>query len=264
MSINNDLRKAKNILMEYWPLNAFIAINPLWSLRNEDFFEITSKPIVNGLMPINYYYNQYLQKNITTDDLKNIFYLTEKRSLSDTEINRWIKNSLNIDPEKITPILFCEQLEEYKFQKPIIWIKEHISALLRDYFGNAQYRKINLINFWHQEKQIKSSEINSLHSLSIEKAIDFLIKKMNIPTTHVVNYLETIYINVYGWSSLMNWRNQHSNNPWLPGSDACDIILLQELPIKFMITLHYIKLIHHLMLIALFGTSLLKKTISIN
>lgn len=235
MKIDLAIKAAKAILMEYWPLNAFIASNPLWSLRSKPFLSAISHANIQGLMSIEYYHACYQKKLISSQDLREAIRLIEKRSLSDDEIQQWIRDSLSESFVSMPSILLADQIDEYQFQKPTVWIKERIFALLRDYFGLNHYQKMDLLHFWHQQGAIEHKKLNSLSAMTVEEAISFLITECNIPQAALTDYLEAIYFQVYGWSSLMHWRNAHPNNPWLPGKDPCESILLIWLSYEYLI-----------------------------
>jgi hypothetical protein len=144
-------KSAKKVLMEYWPLNAFIATNPFWDMREKPFFEVISNANIKGLMPIDYYYNCYQKKLISLKNLHQALELIENRSLNDSDLKQWADKSSREALPPMKSILLSEQIDEYKFQKTTIWIKEKIFALLRDYFGLKIYKKMSLLNFWYQE-----------------------------------------------------------------------------------------------------------------
>jgi uncharacterized protein YbcC (UPF0753/DUF2309 family) len=259
IDINSTIKESKKILMEYWPLGSFIAVNPLWSLRDLHFFEVVSNPCFNGMFSIDYYQSQYQAKKISNNALQQAIELVQKKPLNEDELNQWVdqffkqkqpaKSSIllrshtprqaagptgEIKRGKIPRglprgFLFAEQLDEYQFQIPVIWIKEHIFVVLRNYFGQRNFLHTDLISFWCEQEGIETGYLKNLSSQTVNESIAVILKELNIPQELVVDYLKAIYLHIYGWSSFMNWRNHHPDNPWVPGEDRCEIILLMWL-----------------------------------
>ncbi len=232
MVVNDAIKESKKVLMESWPLTSFIATNPLWSLRNQSFADVVSQYGINGLMDISYYHSQYQMQQISRHDLYKAIEMLDNKQLNEAEIDHWVEQSIHQNSFSLD-ILFSEQCDEYQFQNPTIWIKEQIFTLLRDYFGLNHYRDSDLISFWHQRNQLKNLGLESLRSMPLEEAIAFILEKLDIPEAIAFDYLQAIYLQVYGWSSFMNWRNRHPDNPWVAGQDACEIILLMWLSYEY-------------------------------
>lgn len=224
--INSSIDEANNILMQYWPLKAFTATNPLWELRKKPFLDVVSHPNFQSLMEVEYYYEFFQKKQISNHDLQQAIKMIEKRSLNEEEVSRWTSQSREKTTSLKPRILLSQQIDEYQFQKPKVWIKERIFTLLRDYFGSMHYKETNLIHFWRQENKIKNTEVKQIQSMPVKEAIAFLLNALNIPEEKTVNYFEAIYLEIYGWAGFMNWRNHHPTNPWTPGKDDCALILL--------------------------------------
>jgi uncharacterized protein YbcC (UPF0753/DUF2309 family) len=225
MNINQQIQQANKILSEYWPLGAFIATNPLWNQRNKNFLSVVSHPCLNSLMSSNYYFEKYQAGLINNDDLREAFLKIEQPTFTANEIADWLETTQQKKSFTANNLLLAEQVEEYHFQKTTVWIKERIFTLLRDYFGNKQYESSDLLSTWFKQCQ-KDNIAISLLNQPIAEAIEQLLLEIGVTENAVVSYLEAIYLQVYGWTSLMNWRNSHSDNPWLPGSDDCQLVLL--------------------------------------
>ena len=236
-SINSAIDTANKVLMQYWPLNAFIATNPLWDLRNKPFFDVVSDPNFQSLMDINFYYEKYQEGHILDQDIYQAIKLVENKNLDDGDLHSWIEKSREEKLKIVPDILFSHQIDEYQFQKSDLWIKERIFSLLRDYFGLVPHKKIPLIDFWYRQNNFKNIEIINLQSISVKESIAFLLNALNISEALTATYLETIYLQVYGWASFMKWRNHHPTNPWISGEDACELILLFWLTYEYIISL---------------------------
>ena len=98
-------------------------------------------------------------------------------------------------------------------------------------------QKTSLIDYWYQQDNLSNLELDNFRSNSIENSIEAILLRLNIPSEIFSNYLETIYLQVYGWSSFMNWRNNHQDNPWVPGQDPCEVILFIWLCYEYSIAL---------------------------
>lgn len=226
MEINKAINNARKILMEYWPLNAFIATNPIWQWRNKSFLDAIMHSRIQSILPVDYYYERYREGAITKHDLSIAIKKIENRLINQNELETWINESLQKNIITKPKLLLSEQIEEYNFQQPKAWIKERLFSILRDYFGLQIYKELDLLRFWHQQEKCKPLRLDVLEKMTIEEGIYFLSQQLKLPNEILSDYLEAIYLEVYGWSSLMNWRNQHPNNPWIPGQDACEAILL--------------------------------------
>lgn len=233
--LKDTINQSKAILMEYWPLQAFIATNPLWDLRHQSFFEIVSKTQVCGLMPMDYYHEKLKSRMITQNDLSTAIEVVKQELTSKNHSQHTNATLFKDHSEKL---LFATQIDEFNFQKPIIWIKERIYIFLRDYFGNQHYKDETLFSYWLQNKMIHIDTLDDLPDQSINDAIIRILVLMNIPAKRIPAYLETIYTELYGWGSLMKWRDSHPENPWLPGDDPCEVLLLMWLYYEYHIMLH--------------------------
>ena len=223
MQIENIILEAEKILMENWPLTSFIATNPFWSLREKDFFEVASYGNINGFMPINYYLEKYKNGEINDENLIAAIKKIKKTDTNKDNIKEWINSSAAEDNNEENEIIVALQIDEYKFQKPNIYIKEKLFSLLRDFFGLAIYKDQSLLKYWLETYEINNLE---LKTDNLSNNIELLINKIGIPKEAALDYLQTIYLQTFGWGSLMKWRNKNPDNPWLPGNDDCKVLLL--------------------------------------
>ncbi len=235
MKVNNAIVNSKKVLMQYWPLNSFIATNPLFGFSAERFYDVVSNPCFAGLMNIDYYLEQYKNNKISKDNLKKAIKLVDNKELGESELEQWIVGSTS-EPNRyeLFPLL-AQQCDEYKFQNPTVWIKEKIFKLLRDFFGLKQYKKIELISFWKKNYHIRQSELKVIEENSAANSVNWFLSKLTIPDNLWQEYLQAIYLQVYGWASFMNWRNDRPDNPWHPGETPCEIILLMWLYYEYII-----------------------------
>ncbi|MFN3234297.1 MAG: putative inorganic carbon transporter subunit DabA [Gammaproteobacteria bacterium] len=235
-NIQEVIKKSEKILMEYWPLTSFIAVNPLWNSVDQSFFDAVSTPWFDGLMDLNFYYMQYQSQNTTLEHVREAILKISNINLKDNEVKDWINSSLKETHQFKNEILFSYQIEEYQFQQPRVWIRERIFKILRDYFGRKKFENCSLIQYWDQNNEIIDLEFRPVESNELYDSIFSLVEALGIPQDVLGDYFKNIYFEIYGWSSLMLWRNNHPNNPWLPGSDSCAVVLLMWLTYEYVIS----------------------------
>lgn len=226
------IEQAKSVLMAYWPLSGFIASNPLWNLRHEHFFDVVSHSRIHSLMPMHYYLKHYKKGHISDTDLIAVIKKVAPDQLKEKNVAQWIADC-DDDYHSHGPLLYAETISEYQFKNPVVDIKYQLYKVLRDYFGSEQYKKTDLLNFWYAKHS--SSYPDSMRQHSINDQIAYYLEMLAIPEYLHVEYLRAIYCKIYGWSSFMNWRNQRPDNPWVPGSDACESVLLMWLWYEYQI-----------------------------
>lgn len=182
----NETRKvineAQKIVAPYWPLTAFIAYNHLWNYRNKDFFKLSSE------LPITYL-------------------------PSFTEPEPHINHS---------PVLYAEQVAEYKFMRLEDYICEKLYRILSRYFTHQT--DISLIQLWASIETKHAKTIKGFDNIS--KNIDDLCNKLSIPDSIQRAYFEKIYSKIYGWSSFSKWLVENPENPWIKKQSILDEIIL--------------------------------------
>lgn len=226
MKLENKIEQAKQALMVYWPLGAFIATNPLWGLRDQDFPDIVRHPHFNGLMRLDYYRERYAAGQITPACVRQALQQVAGKVLDDAELAAWVAEANEPVATPAPGYLLAHQWDEYQFHQPADWIKQKIFTVLRDYFGLKRYQDTDLLSFWRSECQMRHPILKAASVDSVTAVIVSLLGELKLPDAKVPDYLQAIYLEVYGWASFMNWRNQRPDNPWFPGEDPCEIVLL--------------------------------------
>lgn len=236
MHIEAHINESKKILMQYWPLRSFIATNPLWSLVEKNFFDVISSSNFSGLMDIDYYKNQYQNKKITVDDIKQAYTTVEKKNYSEDDIHAWITKTLKQPKRRKLKknSLYAGQLSEYQFQNPVVWIKEQIFVTLRNYFGLNENDKISLLDYWINENSF--SELDNIEILQqqTDAAIAEILSRLSIKQENTARYLQDIFMQVYGWASFINWSIHQPNNPWTNGNYKPETLLLMWLYYEYL------------------------------
>lgn len=231
MQIEAHIKESKKILMQYWPLQSFIATNPLWSFIDKNFLDTLKNSHFSGLMDIDYYKLQYQDKKITATDIKSALSLVEKKALNEDELREWITKALKQPKIKRARrnLLYAQQLTEYQFQNPVVRIKEHIFTTLRDYFGLNKNKSISLIDYWINQNHFSKIDNIEILQQASNATIAKLLLKMGIQTESITDYLQEIFIQVYGWASFINWSVHQPDNPWINGNYIPETLLVMWL-----------------------------------
>lgn len=233
ISINQDIKAANQFLMTSWPLASFIATNPLWQYRNESFFEAVQSASFSALMPTRYYYQHYQAGDIDEQHLKNAYEKMHGAEPDEATFKKWIEDSLDETIGERPAVLYAQQCAEYEFQRPVIWIRDRLYSLLRNYFSNQHYKDRNFLSAWQLHCK-PPSEFHVYSNSKIPERIGIMLDELTIKREDRIPYLKAIYCQIYGWASMMNWRNQHPDNPWLPGSDPSEGLLVAWLSYEVM------------------------------
>lgn len=231
MTLEHTIEQSKKILMQYWPLGAFIATNPLWSLRDCDFAEIVCSGQFSCVMHRDYFHQQFQDQLISLEDIVCAFEHIEGRKIDLSYAQQWVDASFSKihHNSDTTAFLFSQQLNEFAFQDPLYWIKENLYVLLRDYFGECHWHNQSLLHYWLAAVKPRDSEFLADIDKEPVNVINRFLSYLGIPEPQQQHYLQEIFLQLYGWASFMNWRNHHSDNPWCPGNEACEILLVMWL-----------------------------------
>ena len=145
MAIQKITQNAQKYLMQYWPLTAFIASNPLWALRDKPFFDVISGQYFKGIMDESYFISLFHSGDITLQNLSHAYEHVFGQNISKKQLTEWMQSTLTTDEVSKVPILLSEQIKEYSYQIPTDFIKEKIFTLLRDFYGLGHYQNQSLI-----------------------------------------------------------------------------------------------------------------------
>lgn len=221
-TLSDIINQVNKIVATYWPLQSFIASNPLWDMTDKSFATVCDELAdhVPLYMGSGFYKQAYYNDDITDDD---IMCALEQMELNDQQAN-WFERAHAFLEQPATPlqqpILLCEQIDSFNYQPPLTWIQQQVNFWLLQYFGEltqAQDASITLFEYWqtymiHEHKslaQLKKFE----QPLS---ALAFLIEQLQIPDDVLLTYLTRIICHQYGWASLIKWAKQRPDNPWIP------------------------------------------------
>ena len=242
--IENSLVEASKVVSIYWPLQAFITVNPLWDMTDQSFSEAIKK--INdrsATMPHNFYIDQYNAGEINDDDLKqSIQFHMKDESLELFDFKECLFNKTNVT-EKNTHILYAQQVDEFRYHDPLTWIQEQCNHWLLQYFGrltasaeNKRYSQ-QFEFFWKgyvvNEHRILEEYFNkSNNSLEL---IKLMLEDIGIPQEQYTDYFKEILFQQYGWSSLIKWINSRPDNPWINTDTKLETIVLMWVSYEWLI-----------------------------
>lgn len=242
MLLNEALIKAKKYIPSYWPLQSFIATNPLFELNENNFLstlENLSQNIkIHGTLSLSNYHNYYAKGKISHSAIKyavlemlndNNLSIEDtaiklKHALLNQEFQKLIE-SLDYD-QSIDNILLSHSIETMDDYNESNKINVAISKFIADFIdlGQAKWkmpvRSNNLYQAWIEynlnvgDKVIKSiiSEISQTDS---EMALNVLVEKLSIPTDLLEKYIIQISFKILGWLSLVKWLEERPDNPYV-------------------------------------------------
>ena len=236
--IKQAITEASEWISEYWPLNSFIATNPLWEAKHHSIKTVLSKLHSlhgqSGTMPLNFYLDAFKEGTISPDHLKQAI---QKNLGGDYLLNDfWLDTTLQKKLcEEIAPaqtlILRSEQLDHLPSGKQKNWVRQQCLQWITPYFdrGEANWlpkTKQSLWAFWCHFIVLEQPKLKPLLQPQqvIEVTIETLLKKMGIPSTMLPVYFSRILLELKGYAGLIQWLQRHPENPWLEG-DA-DLITL--------------------------------------
>ncbi len=211
-----------------WPLHAFVAVNPYFGLRDQEFEEAShtlSRVIGSSLtMPRHYYREQISTGRISSTDLEQALRY-HGISFDLSEIKQEISRE-TLPPMKSIPLV-TSVLEE---GEGVYWsgfVTERISQFAAGYFDQGQaiwampWRKDTLYKAWCQFAQIdKSAGMMGLSNMAVavkalpERSIDLIaqvLQELSIPPMWVEDYLHAALRSVGGWASwtsYLRWEKE--------------------------------------------------------
>lgn len=262
--INDIILRVKKYVPSYWPLQSFIATNPLFNLVDRPLDECLSelgKYIdIKGFLGIEYYHQYYVDGEISSRNLKVSIeeFLSDKgQNLNNKdELFRVLTNSaIQLDLEKIfdkfnkePSILFSQQFIKDKHNAENENIKVKVIKFLADFLdiGQAKWtmpiKNDNLYLAWREysiveNKYIKQSINES--PLDSEAAISYLLDKLCVPEKLIEQYLIEIIFNVLGWCSLVKWLEERPDNSYIHRKASITDILAIWLNLEYALFVRY-------------------------
>lgn len=258
------LTKVKKYVPTYWPLQSFIATNPLFNLIEQPLDECLSdlgKYIdIKGAESIEQYHQYYINGEISLHNLELAIreFLSDKHLdsnytslLQDTLINPEVQCDLEYAFNKsnqIISILYSNQVAKDKNHIQSERIQVKLIKFLADFLdlGQAKWdmpvRSDNLYLAWREysiveDKYIRQSIEES--PIDSEKAVEFLLTKLGIPAKYTEQYLIEILFQVLGWCSIIKWLEERPDNPYIKRKAAISDILAIWLNFEYALLLKH-------------------------
>jgi hypothetical protein len=241
-SIQNAINHASKAVSTYWPLHAFITVNPLWDMTDESFAsviqQINDRP---ATMPQSFYLEKYEAGEINNSNLEAALkFHGHDRPLSDSDIQTALfkQNETNISQA----ILYAQQINEFNFHQPLTWIQEQCNHWLLQYFGKltqspSSINSQNLEDFWkgYVINEHKELEQHFNKSNNTTELIESMLKEIGVPESQLTRYFKEIFFQQYGWSSLIKWIRSRPDNPWLNTTTNLESILLMWVSYEWLV-----------------------------
>ena len=248
--ILETLSKVKKYAPSYWPLQSFIATNPLFNKIDEPLDKCLSELgryiDINGSMSINEYHRYYMKGEITLNNLEAATneFLSDKNkdtkhknalanALVVPEIQTSLEAAFNKSNQKST-ILYSKQIAKDKNFIENENIKVKIIKFLADFLDLGQakwdmplkneglylaFREYSIV-----ENKYICQSINESPNDSI-KAIEFLLGKLEVPAKYNEQYLTEVLFQVLGWCSIIKWLEERPDNPYIKRSATIEEVL---------------------------------------
>ncbi|MBW8072499.1 MAG: DUF2309 family protein [Ferrovum sp.] len=215
-------------IVPLWPLNAFVAVNPYFGLRHQDFehasetlARVAGSPLV---MPRRYYREQISTGRIARADLEQSL-RQHGLALDGAALERFIADD---SPHPTVQIaLVSNVLEDLDGTQWTGFVTERISQFAAAYFDRGQaiwpmpWRKEPLYEAWRQFAEIDRSPgmmglsgirsaVATLPKLPMD-TIALALQKLSIPADKVDDYLHAALLNIGGWAAwtrYLRWEQE--------------------------------------------------------
>ncbi|MHB1201870.1 MAG: YbcC family protein [Acidithiobacillus sp.] len=227
-SLTATVESACQRIAPLWPLNAFVAVNPYFGLRHQDFEQasetlarVAGSPLV---MPRRYYREQISTGRITRADLEQA--LQQYGLVPDaTEVGKAIASDTSPPIGQIALVSnVLEGLDGIRWNEFVV---ERISQFAAAYFDQGQaswpmpWRKEPLYEAWRHVAEIDlSPRMMGLHGIrtavtALPKlpmdTIAWALQRLAIPADLVEDYLHAALLNIGGWAAwarYLRWEQE--------------------------------------------------------
>ncbi|MHB1566729.1 MAG: YbcC family protein [Acidiferrobacter sp.] len=228
IALKVTVRAACDRIAPMWPLNAFVAVNPYFGLRHQDFEQagetlakVAGSPLV---MPRRYYRDQIASGRITRGDLEES--LREYGIAPDSTV---VEKALTRDATQTTgQMVFVSHVLEILDGVP--WsefVIERISQFAAAYFDEGQaiwpmpWRHEPLYDAWRHFAAIDSSAkamglrgvTAAVMALPLQPldTIGSALENLAIPADMVEDYLHAVLLDIGGWAAwtrYLRWEQE--------------------------------------------------------
>jgi uncharacterized protein YbcC (UPF0753/DUF2309 family) len=270
--LEKTLLKIKTYIPTYWPLQSFIAVNPLYGLTHHSFNECMIKLskfiAINGALNFDYYHQSYANGKIGLNslDLAIKEFLQDKKIFNknnnDVLLNLLIdsKNQIILEQEtnnevNNNSILISNTIEQTANYFENKKIEIQISKFLADFFdlGQAKWRMpvtiTNLYEAWIEYNNVGNiyikSAIAEIQSKDKVQTIKYLVEKLQITNDCLEQYFIEIIFRIIGWSGFIKWLEERPDNPYVNKTAEIYDILAMWLILEYALHLEHGCLFNH-------------------
>lgn len=216
-TIQSSIEEASSILPDVWPLQSFIALNPIWGLSGKSFRQALN--LVQQYLPVNGFLNiqEYLElcseNKISEISLKKA--LLEKGSTLDEILFKNISMQLvqqkNENSQCGTSVcVFPERIRED--------VQRFLSCFFKD--TNALHpNNLTIFEEWVQQKSLSDSKYRALiNKLPNDPlfALETVLSKLEIAPLSLTQLFEYVYTILPGWHGFIKWIQSRNTEKFFP------------------------------------------------
>lgn len=251
-AIKKIIANANRHLPRVWPLQQFVAVNPLWNSIGVNFLELAEELShqvgLKATLPLNQYHQQYQQGLIANADIRRVItsWLSKKsltmslsfdqknileNSLFDLMTSSIYQNLLNLaeqqfdfDQEVEPSLLLSQQWRDYFYDDPCVWVEQNCVTWLAAFFDQGQAawsipsKCIDLFAAWQDVMQHQNRKWGTFLSRYPTQPLDFIeaiVITLNIPQVYLADYIDQIVWRLKGWGGYIKWLTEYPNHPWI-------------------------------------------------
>ncbi len=244
--ISLAIEQALQFIPCFWPLQQFVATNPLADLISQPINQATEAmqqlcPVSSTLTLEEYWVyfengritesaiklaiSEFSKKHYNSTAVDDTFELTLLNFLTSSEELRKITQ---IEKTKTIEILFSLQIKSLGYDSAFDFVQSECLNWLSTYFNPTSFQKILLCklqdkrsehSFFDLFKQAmfsKNYHWNTLLSNYPESPQAFItqcLSELAVPNTHFKEYILQLLWQIKGWVGFIKWQQQHPNNP---------------------------------------------------
>lgn len=239
--LQNTIEQASKYFMAAWPLQQFIATNPL-AQQTHLSIQAATKAIEDQTYtlltaPIAEYIDHYKQERITSQNLNaackhiinkhpNIFNKGNLGSIGQQLLVEFLVDPNNqkkllkheqyyIDQQP--SVLIAQQLRPFFYDDPLGSVAKTCLNCLQNHFSNPERNKQSPFRQWIDEQTTYQKKWQRLFPEKADSTLAFIeaqLNKLNIKPEQYSDYIFQIFWQLKGWLCYILWLNQHPDNPW--------------------------------------------------
>lgn len=263
--MKKTIEQIKKYVPLNWPLQSFIAVNPLFDLTSESIdsalLAVSRYTDIKGTLQFNEYHKYYRNGKISLVNLEfavSEFATDNKYNDSKETILQMLSNplfqekleGLDLSAVDFSVNLFSSRALAYTGNEN--QVKRQVLAFCNDFFdlGQAKWKmpisEDQLFPAWLKYSNIESRQFsNLLKNISNQPldALTDLLTRLGIPEGSWYDYLTTVTFQILGWASVIKWLESRPDNPYFSKKasleDLLAIWLAYELLLKEKYAINY-------------------------